>query len=211
VQRKVNLIHDLKGSFLCFMVPPWQDIGDRDGIDGRTFIWILGWLWTIPGLFIGALFSLSLINRLHLDNSSYQDWLVITSSVIGGFAIQLFGWIEFFLILHYPVRWGRTITISQARINGTDAWRYYQTPKFIANLKMSIALVLIFVGFAIPLATVGFLTYWYLTNLGSQVGLLNKGVLGGFVVKVLLLFIWPLVKGAIVGIIINGIIKWLRK
>jgi hypothetical protein len=61
--------------------------------------WIVGWVWAIAGVFLGAFVAPSLIEYWELADTPYQDYVIVAVSALAGFAAQLAGWLPFIVVL----------------------------------------------------------------------------------------------------------------
>src|SRR5258707_8523240 len=73
--------------------PPWQHSGSDYDRWTHCLIGLMGWLWALAGLALGALIAPSLVQSLGLTDPSYQGALVIGVAVVAGFLVQLVGWL----------------------------------------------------------------------------------------------------------------------
>jgi hypothetical protein len=159
--------------------------------------WILGWLWSLAGLVVGASFAPALVQAVSLRDSPYENAFVIGVAVAAGFLGQFVGWLLWFLLAVAPLM----------RLDRFDDW--LDSRAWPPLLKVSVAalltalfelplLILIYflaaLSVALPFAAISYGLYRYLTAVGLDQELVAVAAAGGLLVKALLI---PLMTSAI--------------
>jgi hypothetical protein len=78
--------------WLAMLIPPWREAEPGGRRFSRLFYWIVGWVWALAGIILGAVIAPYLLGIWELANSPYQDALVIGIAAIAGFVVQFLGW-----------------------------------------------------------------------------------------------------------------------
>jgi hypothetical protein len=185
-----GFMEDMKTRWLDMLTPPWRDVEPDEDKFVHIATWIIGWIWALAGILLGAVFAPYLLEVWGFADSAYQDIMVIGVATLAGFLVQFFGWCLIFLV-----------AIIDDLIRGAPPRRD----------AISLAGFLFFIiALPLPLLIVGYVIYLYATTVGTQNGLITTGVIGGVFVKLAITLGLPLVKSLFFGILFAGFIRWLR-
>jgi hypothetical protein len=187
-----NFVHEFVGwmreSWVAMLEPPWShrpDTSDWLAEDVYWPTWIIGWLWTIAGILLGALIAPSLLQLVGLAHATYSDWLVIGVAVVAGFFVQLIG----FTLVNI--------------LNAVTPGDWGDLPVLQLWLLVPIGIVFIL----LPFAGVGYGIYRYLTWVGPSQRSVTVAFVGALLAKTLLI---PLIKSIVTGALIRWIARVLR-
>jgi hypothetical protein len=180
-----EIMRMLKQTWLWTLEPPWWSSGSEKERSAHWFVWVLGWVWAIGGIAIGALYAPLLIEAVGLSGSSYRDILLIVIAVFAGFILHLFGW--FIEILME----------SQARRQGVE--------KIAGNEGLTSVFFIVIFGFPLLVMLLALSFYLNVASAGKQS--VTVGFVGALLVKT---FLFPLIKGIVTGAIFMWFKNWLR-
>jgi hypothetical protein len=143
------------------LTPPWQNVDADEDKLLHTLAWILGWMWALAGIILGALISPYLLTTWGLMNSTYHDLVVICVAAVMGFLVQ-------FLVQF--LGWALLFSAFLAdELFTRDTNRESLLAVFI----------IVFICLPLPLALVDYGIYLYVSTIGAQSGLISTGVIGG--------------------------------
>ena len=184
-----DVLDDLTHYWLWMLEPPWRHSGPNSARRLHWSLWLSGWVWALAGIFGGALVAPTLVQLAGLADTPYQDAFVIAVAVVAGFLVQILGG-----CIHLLARMLGGFVPPMA------------VP--IADLPLVFGLLLLPFGCALlPLAGVVYSVYRYLTWLGAGQGLVTTALVGGMLIKTLLV---PLSKGIVTGALFKLFMGWLR-
>jgi hypothetical protein len=176
----------LKVAWSDMLEPPWQDSTLCRSEHWRS--WLLGWAWAVSGVLLGALIAPALTQQLGLENTSYQDTFVIAVAFIAGFLVQFLGWC---LVGIYTI-------MGKHQPDGSHWWHILILLMYIAAYPVALFM---------PLASVGYGIYRYLTWVGAGQRSVTVAFVGGFLLKV---FLIPFIKGLVTGALFKWFLGWVR-
>lgn len=151
----------------------------------RWLAWIAGWVWSLSGLLLGAFIAPSLMQRIGLARSPYQDYTTIAIAVVVGLLIQLLAWLVMLL-----ADWTA---------------RGISTPMPLHRLLVFTPISILLMCW--PVAAVGYALYRYLTWIGPDQRAITIAFVGGLFVKVLII---PGIKTVLTGYGFKRLMAWLR-
>jgi hypothetical protein len=179
--------------WLMMLTPPWRDVqSDEAGGDKffHVIFWLVGWIWALTGIILGAVLSPYLLEVGGVADSPYQDVIVIGIATIAGFFVQFLGWL--------------VVTLFGFIVVGIIGPLTRTEPGDIA-----LFLVLL-IALPLPLIGAGYGIYLYAAKIGIKEGFVSVGVIGGVLVKLTVALGLPLLKTIIVGFIFARFMIWLR-
>ena len=182
----------LKSTWLDMVEPPWKTDGDWGN-------WLLVWSWILAGVALGALIAPSLVRRMRLEDTSVQDWLVISVAVLGGLVVQILG--IAMAILGFILVDG----IADLDFGAVEEIRVLFV--VVGVVQAIVGLLLLAIVFLLPFAVVGFGIYLYLTRVGSDQSAVTIAFTGSLLIKT---FVIPFIKGIATGALFRWFMKWLR-
>jgi len=181
--------HNLQEAWLWMLEPPWRHSGPAPWRRTHWLFWLVGYAWSLAGLVLGALVTPSLVRFAgRLSDSPDQDALVIGAAVLAGFLVQSLVW---FLL------------VSALLVVALISYRF-SLPYAVALVS---GLLVCFTLAVLPFVGVGYALYRYVTWVGSGQGLVAIALVGGLLVKTLLI---PRIKGLVTGALLKWFMTWLR-
>jgi hypothetical protein len=177
--------------------PPWRALREvtlrrsRPHRFGRPALWTLGWGWSLVGLTLGAFLAPALLNSWGLAPNSLAHALAGAGvAALMGYVVQVcsFG----VLLLFLQIRGLRADPDPALE----DVVGFFAFADILENLYSDTPQV---VASAVLLVGEGGALWWYLTTQGTHQGVVATYVLGGF-----------LIKGVILGVFVNRGVRWLR-
>lgn len=179
-----NLGKGLKAMWLLMFEPPWRHSGDDRKLE-HWLGWIIGWAWVLAGLVLGAFLAPVLVQSMRLMHMPYEDETAIAITVLMGFLVQILGW--GLLVL---------LTFGSERIWGdASGWPYWLSIPWMV------------IVFLMPLASVGYGLFRYLTWVGAGQREIIVAATGGFLIKA---FILPAIAGFAKSKTFKLFMAWLR-
>lgn len=184
------------------------------------FMWLIGWLWTLAGLFLGALIAPSLLRLVGLADTPYQNWLVVAVAVVAGFLVQFIGWLMIVpLLVIIMIFWAvagvaalwftvlfRDVTndISADNPSGIPVSRKVtQTNSYLLTMRNLSAVI----AFAVPLIGVTVAIYLYLSHIVMGQRLV---IIGAALLVLIKTFVIPATISTLRSKAITSLRDWLR-
>jgi hypothetical protein len=77
--------------WLAMLTPPWQKADPEDN-SKDVLAWVIGWVWAIAGVILGAVIAPYILEPSGFTSSPYQDAIVVGTATVGGFLVRFIDW-----------------------------------------------------------------------------------------------------------------------
>jgi hypothetical protein len=208
---------------------PWKTflaIGNKLLRRLHRLIWLIAWVWAVPGLFLGALLAPQLLRLVDLANSPYHDWLALGVAVVGGFLVPLLGWllmipillvlafiwvvfgvVFFVLTLPFRLPYLTKNILSDQSSSQPVPTRYWGPDSCLLRVRNISFAMVAFVAVMLPLAGISYAIYRYVTVVPVDQRLVVISSAGLVLIKTLVI---PAIRSALKSKALERLKDFLR-
>ena len=181
-------LHNLQEAWRWMLEPPWRHSGPAPWRRTHWLFWLVGTAWSLAGLVLGAVVAPSLAQATELSDTPNQDVFTIGVAVLAGFLSQALVWV---------------VLVSALLVVALISDRCSLPYAFALASGLLVCCTLA----VLPFVGVGYALYRYVTWVGSGQGVVTIALVGGLLVKTLLI---PRIKGLATGAASKFFMRWLR-